>query len=892
MDVTDEPPARTQPGRVTIDNPPTPNKNVESQPGFWLLRHPLQRWWTQFRSDAFGKHASIQPLAGWLLLALVGLVTYLTIEYAPGAFERTQRPHGTDPRGVIAVETGYLTVGIVALLALMVAFEPHIADVFSGGNSSSRGRWLAQQSGFVRSVAELLLSAGGTLWRFPSQLWSFLDYLFARPIALLAGATQHGAARRYGWGALVMITSVAAGLLSPPPLGLCGVGVGILAVLSIVRRWSWIEADRERFLIERGDRQEARRIGFGEDLRDEALVALTLLFVLIPLGLRQIQLGTCTAGSEHCAFIVEGEAELPSDLLAQFLAWLGYFGAEMAKSLPFVDWSEVFQVANDSPIKPRTTLGAQVVFVMRATLDLLLLAAVLQAVRIAGRLRNQRTAFEAGRLPILEPFAEARELRRAAADMDDALGLPLSEQPGIHRFPDYDVGRLRELVRGNNPDINPVARQVAAALLQYQHPGEQTETLFTEVAANEPDPEMRDWVLRVASCLPQHRDRGRGPPDGQHLKALLADRWEETGLRASAARALGRIGFNDATCLLIERLMDRREHPRVRADSGVALTKIQPAEALGPVRELVGLFNGSLEGDELIAAMATAFALARLTPSEDAWNIAAKFDGPLRGHAHRAARIQPEPVDAGAAGERESGPFWDQMVRIVPGSRPFPSTLRMGSPHEDHEASPLEKPTREITMKRPFAIGRCPVTQQEYLGFCLATGRKSPDYSEMNRWPVILVNWRDAVAYCNWLERITGELYRLPTEVEWEYACRAGTMTRYSWGDDWDDNRANSNRSGLNRPSDVGSYDPNDWGLSDMQGNVFEWCADPWHESHAGRPDDDSAWLRGGDFSRRVLRGGSWGDAPRYLRAATRNNYSSDIRSNYSGFRLARWQIS
>jgi hypothetical protein len=626
-------------------------------------------------------------LAGWLLLALLGFVAYLTLEFAPGAFERAQMAHGADPKGVISVETGYWTVGIVALLALLAGFEPHLTRWWDGWGHSTGRRWLGRQPWPVRASLTFLLWAAGIVWRLPSLFWSFLDYLLARPLAMLAGATQRGVSRRYSWGALIMLASAGAGLLAPAPFALYCVVFAMVLVLAVVRRWSWTEADRETFLIERGERDEAQRVGFEEDLRDEALVGVTWLFVLIPLGLRQIQLATCAAGLEHCAFTLDAGGEMPDSALGQFLAWLAYFGAELAKSVPFVDWSEVFHVANDSPIKPKTTLGAQVVFCMRAALDLLLLAAVVQAVQIAGRLRDQNAAFRASRLPILEPFAETRELRRAGHGIDEALGLRPAEQHSITAFPAYDEGRLRELVRGDSPDIDPMSRMAAFALLEHQHPSEETDKLFTERAKSETDPLMRAWVLKAASGLPPDRDPSRRDADRRRLKALLADRWEERPVRAAAARALGRRGSDDTvTGLLLERLSDNREHPAVRADAGVALVKLGISAAASPIHDLAGTFKGHLERDQLIPAMAAAYACSRLAPSETPENVANGFDKPLRQHALRAARIQALPMDVDAAKTLEPGNLWDQTVRITPGEGPFEATFQMGSPDDDDQA--------------------------------------------------------------------------------------------------------------------------------------------------------------------------------------------------------------
>jgi formylglycine-generating enzyme required for sulfatase activity len=134
------------------------------------------------------------------------------------------------------------------------------------------------------------------------------------------------------------------------------------------------------------------------------------------------------------------------------------------------------------------------------------------------------------------------------------------------------------------------------------------------------------------------------------------------------------------------------------------------------------------------------------------------------------------------------------------------------------------------------------------------------------------------------LNQRTGQSYRLPSEAEWEYAARAGTTTAYHWGDGFDLGRANNG----SRTVQVGRYSANAFGLHDVHGNVGEWVRDVWHNNYEGAPTDGSARIAGGDEGRRVLRGGSWFDAPRDLRSANRGRNTPGIRDISTGFRIAR----
>jgi formylglycine-generating enzyme required for sulfatase activity len=195
----------------------------------------------------------------------------------------------------------------------------------------------------------------------------------------------------------------------------------------------------------------------------------------------------------------------------------------------------------------------------------------------------------------------------------------------------------------------------------------------------------------------------------------------------------------------------------------------------------------------------------------------------------------------------------------------------MGSPEDG------EGPQHEVTIAKPFAVGRTEVTFAEWdacvtAGYCAAKISDN-DWGRGNQ-PVINISWDDAKEYVVWLSRISGKEYRLLTEAEWEYVARARTTTAYSWGDDI--GKGNANCSGCGSKWDgtqtapVGSFKPNDFGLYDMHGNVVEWVEDPWHDNYVGAPPDGSPWVKDGNASLRVVRGGSWFSAPQYLRAADR----------------------
>jgi formylglycine-generating enzyme required for sulfatase activity len=227
------------------------------------------------------------------------------------------------------------------------------------------------------------------------------------------------------------------------------------------------------------------------------------------------------------------------------------------------------------------------------------------------------------------------------------------------------------------------------------------------------------------------------------------------------------------------------------------------------------------------------------------------------------------------------------MVRISSG------VFMMGSPETEEYHYKDEGPQHRVRVGS-FYMGKYEVTQAQYR---MVMGN-SPSEFKGDNLPVENVSWNEAVEFIRRLNGMqSAYTYRLPTEAEWEYACRAGTTTPFAFGSSLSSNQANFDGSrpyggaskGVYRlkTTRVGSFQPNAWGLYDMHGNVMEWCEDVWHEDYIGAPTDGSAWLDGGDQSRHVRRGGSWDSAAGGLRSAVRFSFEPGIALNYCGFRLA-----
>jgi len=226
-----------------------------------------------------------------------------------------------------------------------------------------------------------------------------------------------------------------------------------------------------------------------------------------------------------------------------------------------------------------------------------------------------------------------------------------------------------------------------------------------------------------------------------------------------------------------------------------------------------------------------------------------------------------------------------EMVAIPSGS------FTMGSPAGEAERFSNEGPQHQVQVPG-FFIGKYAVTQAQYQ----AIMGTNPAYFKGEKRPVEQVSWDDAVEFCQKLSQKTGRTYRLPSEAEWEYACRAGTTTPFYFGETITTDLVNYNGEypygsapkGKYRQqtTNVGIFPPNSFGLYDMCGNIWEWCEDVYNHNYQGAPTDGSAWLTGKNNDIKLLRGGSWDLDAEYCRSAFRLGFARVDQGNPVGFRV------
>jgi formylglycine-generating enzyme required for sulfatase activity len=247
--------------------------------------------------------------------------------------------------------------------------------------------------------------------------------------------------------------------------------------------------------------------------------------------------------------------------------------------------------------------------------------------------------------------------------------------------------------------------------------------------------------------------------------------------------------------------------------------------------------------------------------------------------------LDPTAENGAEAETRSDNPAGYELVWIPSG------TFEMGSREAEEGRWDDEGPVHTVTVQRGFYLGKYPVTNEQYAKFLQTKqGMREPDHGRGGRFgqsqqPVVGVSWDEAKAFCEWAGLI------LPGEAQWEYACRAGTRTRF-WSGDKDSDLERvawyaDNSEG--QPHSGGENPPNDFGLCDMHGNVWEWCQDTWHDTYVDAPTDGSAWCEkttGTDY--RVLRGGSWHNLAQLCRSASRDWRPAGARYAGVGFRPAR----
>ena len=442
--------------------------------------------------------------------------------------------------------------------------------------------------------------------------------------------------------------------------------------------------------------------------------------------------------------------------------------------------------------------------------------------------------------------------------------------------PDALTARQWQVLRagfGFDPDQRPESVGALLAALNAAV-GPTPEQLAAEQAAARAKEELRLAQLAV---------RRKAEAEAAAAAQLIKDKQRRE--QEAIERAEAEVAKRERKEALRRQLLERRE-----ADAAKARQAKEELQRKAMQAKAAAAYRNEQERARADMAARTADELATLIPSPD--SPVADTEGVLRDRFSDGSGTGPELV-------------------LIPTGR-----FQMGSNEVERRKAmeagsqkswvERETPQHWVGIEQPFALGRYPVTVGEWRQFVRATGWQpqgevnwaAPGFRQADSHPVVGVTWYDAQQYVRWLSEMTGQTYRLPSEAEWEYACRAGTKTAFSFGDEINTGLANYDGNYTYNGSPKGEYrqgttasgtfPPNPWGLFDMHGNVWEWVQDVVHDNYDGAPNNGMAWEQGGDQSRRILRGGSWLYNPRYLRSALRNGFSAALSNDIVGFRVAR----
>jgi len=575
------------------------------------------------------RHAHI---SGWTFVWIV-LVMSIIVALATWASESENNRAVINTDWGVAIMIGLAIAFVAAALVPTVSIADH-----ASGLISFIGR-------FVRPFGRVL---------------SIIDSILVFAVAGGAGATQSSIFIRYVMLLGTLGACAAMGYWLEPPWGLVPLAWGFLVAIAISRRWAWIETDRELAMLNRRFVGPHLRIGFGQDIRDEALLSFASLLILVPLALRQAQITALGADFElFNADLAEAQ---------NLRTWIGFFGTELAKAVPFVDWAEVYDVGGADEGLVQSPVAHHFVFATRILVDLVFLAALLQALSISARNATQRGLFYEGQLDRLDPFLEPREFRKLMRRGEKGRLEP--DPARVAAFPEYDPIRLSELA--GDDDRGRVFRAAVNAV-RVQQGGSNVAEFHTELARRIHMPERdKIAILEVVNAI-----RAAGP----ERDIVLLDQ-----LRRELNHVPKLIEVRTAIVRLIAEAPDS-------AEKTAALTGAieHDRDSLGPVRlaALTGLAEAAQRGDrDAAVTLQRAISSQSLTKAEQ-----------------RSARALLAQIDRGVPLARPAAPVPSRPAAEPPppATEPEPEQNRDHQSHDPQEAefeAPSEPPPPPVVQAR------------------------------------------------------------------------------------------------------------------------------------------------------------------------------------------------
>ncbi|WP_341197176.1 hypothetical protein [Hyphomonas chukchiensis] len=464
---------------------------------------------------------------------------------------------------------GLVIMALVVMGFLAFIFLPHLSSLIGERDDTEKPK---------------VAPAGFAL--HPGYLVSGLDAAMVRLLAPLSGATQGGLMVPQLILLLIMLPLSAMGYALPHPWGLAPIAIASLIIFGLGRRWAWVEDDREKALRIQTTRSDQFRIGFANDLRDEALMGYAWLFVLVPLALRQIQMHFDLFEPVD-PVILTGAAQSTG-----LVEWLKFFGTELAKGVPIVDWVDIYDVTQEEPFVPKGAAARHIVFISRLLVDVVLIAALLQAFGIMQRNKAQKRLFEAGQIDFFDPFMERRILRESYRKPAED-GVPLKARAlsffkaHLEKSQELDRGdyyyntrRLNELYQDKDERVRTVAQWLARDLVVGSVTERMAKLAHMFSTTSQEKREEADWARKFYRYVDDVIADARASrtywqqEDSKRLSRLLnliSEDREFDHVRARAFALLGKQDSLHAAKALAARL--------VRPEHATSLPEISPTTA-------------------------------------------------------------------------------------------------------------------------------------------------------------------------------------------------------------------------------------------------------------------------------------------------------------------------
>lgn len=410
---------------------------------------------------------------------------------------------------VFGLALGGTVIGIFAIVVLLdrIAELPIVRALSAGAHRlSQRARGVA---GFYNLVDAGLVRIG----------------------THLLGMAQVNALTRFGIQIVTLTCLCLLAWLLPAPLGIVPACLGFILAVSVSRLWSWVEDDRALAAMTEYSRTAPYRVGFREDYRDETLVGFIFVFLLVPAAMMQAHNGQ-----------LFGPALFANADGKSFIDWFGFFGVELAKAVPIVDWAEIYGVrATDDMISIHSPASMHAVFLARVMVDLLLIAGLLQALAIATRNRQQKQLYSAEHIDRLDPFVEGAELKRAIRATrftNETVDLAVLRGEGLVDFRRYNEERLRELY-GSTSDVG-MRSFIEAIATEKMRPDILISAIELTIQIAQGDRNEFDLVQAFQRALKEHED-GLNKIDAQDLYLVLSELRHTSGLRDFKERVSSRM---------------------------------------------------------------------------------------------------------------------------------------------------------------------------------------------------------------------------------------------------------------------------------------------------------------------------------------------------------------